>query len=48
LKTIALLAPRCIVVEGAHIQKEAVLGAGVTITQSTKIIHVTGAEPVEY
>lgn len=39
---------RCIVVEGAHIQKEAVLGAGVTITQSTKIIDVTGAEPVEY
>ncbi len=39
---------RCIVVEGAHIQKEAVLGAGVTITQSTKIIDVTGPEPIEY
>ena len=39
---------RCIVVEGAHIGKEAVLGAGVTITQSTKIIDVTGAEPVTY
>lgn len=39
---------RCIVVEGAHIQKEAVLGAGVTITQSTKIIDVTGSEPIEY
>lgn len=39
---------RCIVVEGAHIAKEAVLGAGVTITGSTKIIDVTGAEPVEY
>lgn len=39
---------RCIVVEGAHIQKEAVLGAGVTITQSTKIIDVTGSEPKEY
>lgn len=39
---------RCIVVEGAHICKEAVLGAGVTITQSTKIIDVTGAEPVTY
>jgi 2,3,4,5-tetrahydropyridine-2-carboxylate N-succinyltransferase len=39
---------RCIVVEGAHIGKEAVLGAGVTITQSTKIIDVTGAEPITY
>jgi 2,3,4,5-tetrahydropyridine-2-carboxylate N-succinyltransferase len=39
---------RCIVVEGAHICKEAVLGAGVTITQSTKIIDVTGPEPVTY
>jgi 2,3,4,5-tetrahydropyridine-2-carboxylate N-succinyltransferase len=39
---------RCIVVEGAHIAKEAVLGAGVTITMSTKIIDVTGAEPVTY
>ncbi len=39
---------RCIVVEGAHIGKEAVLGAGVTITNSTKIIDVTGPEPVTY
>ncbi len=39
---------RCIVVEGAHIGKEAVLGANVVITQSTKIIDVTGDEPVEY
>lgn len=39
---------RCIVVEGAHIGKEAVLGAGVTITMSTKIIDVTGPEPVTY
>jgi 2,3,4,5-tetrahydropyridine-2-carboxylate N-succinyltransferase len=39
---------RCIVVEGAHIGKEAVLGAGVTITGSTKIIDVTGKEPVTY
>lgn len=39
---------RCIVVEGAHICKEAVLGAGVTITQSTKIIDVTGEEPITY
>ena len=39
---------RCIVVEGEHIGKEAVLGANVVITQSTKIIDVTGDEPVEY
>jgi 2,3,4,5-tetrahydropyridine-2-carboxylate N-succinyltransferase len=39
---------RCIVVEGVHIETEAVLGAGVTITQSTKIIDVTGPEPVIY
>lgn len=39
---------RCIVVEGAHIRKGAVLGAGVVITGSTKIIDVSGPEPVEY
>jgi len=39
---------RCIVVEGAHIGKEAVLGANVVITQSTKIIDVTGSAPVEH
>jgi 2,3,4,5-tetrahydropyridine-2-carboxylate N-succinyltransferase len=39
---------RCIVVEGAHISKRAVLGAGVTITGSSKIIDVTGPEPVQY
>lgn len=39
---------RCIVVEGVHVGSEAVLGAGVTITQSTKIIDVTGNEPKEY
>ena len=39
---------RSIIVEGAHIAKEAVIGAGVTITQSTKIIDVTQAEPVIY
>lgn len=39
---------RCIVVEGAHIKKEAVLGANVVLTASTKIIDVTGDEPVEY
>lgn len=39
---------RCIVVEGVHIEMEAVLGAGVTLTMSTKIIDVTGPEPIEY
>lgn len=39
---------RCIVVEGAHIGKEAVLGANVVITMSTKIIDVSGDEPKEY
>jgi 2,3,4,5-tetrahydropyridine-2,6-dicarboxylate N-succinyltransferase len=39
---------RCIVVEGAKIGAEAVLGAGVVITNSTKVIDVTGSTPVEY
>lgn len=39
---------RCIVVEGVRVGKEAVLGAGVTLTLSTKIIDVTGSEPKEY
>lgn len=39
---------RCIVVEGAHIGKEAVLGANVVITGSTKIIDVSGETPIEY
>jgi len=39
---------RCIIVEGVHVGKEAVLGANVVITGSTKIIDVTGEEPVEY
>ena len=39
---------RCIVVEGAHIASEAVLGANVVITKSTRIIDVTGPEPKEY
>ena len=38
---------RCIVVEGVRIRKEAVLGANVVLTMSTKIIDVSGAEPVE-
>jgi 2,3,4,5-tetrahydropyridine-2-carboxylate N-succinyltransferase len=39
---------RCIVVEGVRVEKEAVLGANVVLTQSTKIIDVSGNEPVEY
>ncbi|MBX7202505.1 MAG: 2,3,4,5-tetrahydropyridine-2,6-dicarboxylate N-succinyltransferase [Bacteroidia bacterium] len=39
---------RCIVVEGVRVEKEAVLGANVVLTQSTKIIDVTGSEPIEY
>ncbi|CAH0204896.1 2,3,4,5-tetrahydropyridine-2,6-dicarboxylate N-succinyltransferase [Chryseobacterium sp. Bi04] len=38
---------RCIVVEGVHVEKEAVLGANVVLTASTKIIDVTGNEPIE-
>ena len=38
---------RCIVVEGVRVEKEAVLGANVVLTQSTKIIDVSGGEPKE-
>lgn len=38
---------RCIVVEGVRVEKEAVLGANVVLTASTKIIDVTGSEPIE-
>lgn len=37
---------RCIVVEGVKVEKEAVLGANVVLTMSTKIIDVTGDDPV--
>ncbi len=39
---------RCIVVEGVRIESEAVLGANVVITNSTKIIDVSGDQPVEF
>ena len=39
---------RAIVVEGVRVQKEAVLGANVVLTQSTKIIDVSGPEPIEF
>lgn len=43
----AFIGSRCIVVEGVRIETEAVLGANVVLTGSTKIIDVTGNEPVE-
>jgi 2,3,4,5-tetrahydropyridine-2,6-dicarboxylate N-succinyltransferase len=43
----AFIGSRCIVVEGVRVGKEAVLGANVVLTASTKIIDVTGEEPVE-
>ena len=39
---------RCIIVEGAVVEREAVLGANTVITASTKIIDVTGPEPVTH
>lgn len=43
----AFIGSRCIVVEGVRVEKEAVLGANVVLTASTKIIDVTGDEPKE-
>ncbi len=44
----AFIGSRCIVVEGVRVGKEAVLGANVVLTKSTKIIDVTGDEAVEH
>lgn len=44
----AFIGSRCIVVEGVRVEKEAVLGANVVLTASTKIIDVSGSSPVEY
>lgn len=44
----AFIGSRAIIVEGVRIGKEAVIGAGVTLTASSKIIDVTGPEPIEY
>lgn len=44
----AFIGSRCIVVEGVRVEKEAVLGANVVLTGSTKIIDVTGESAVEY
>ncbi len=43
----AFIGSRCIVVEGVRVEKEAVLGANVVLTMSTKIIDVTENEPIE-
>lgn len=44
----AFVGSRCIIVEGVRVGKEAVLGANVVLTASSKIIDVTGDKPVEY
>ncbi len=44
----AFIGSRCIVVEGVRVEKEAVLGANVVLTASTRIIDVTGDRPVEH
>lgn len=44
----AFVGSRCIVVEGVRVEKEAVLGANVVLTASTKIIDVTDSAPKEY
>jgi 2,3,4,5-tetrahydropyridine-2-carboxylate N-succinyltransferase len=44
----AFIGSRCIVVEGVRVGKEAVLGANVVLTKSTKIIDVTGPVPIEF
>jgi 2,3,4,5-tetrahydropyridine-2,6-dicarboxylate N-succinyltransferase len=44
----AFIGSRCVLVEGVHVGKEAVLGANVSITASSKIIDVTQEEVVEY
>lgn len=44
----AFIGSRSIVVEGVRVEKEAVLGANVVLTASTKIIDVSGTEPVEH
>jgi 2,3,4,5-tetrahydropyridine-2,6-dicarboxylate N-succinyltransferase len=42
----SFIGSRCIVVEGVRVEREAVLGANVVLTMSTRIIDVTGSEPV--
>lgn len=44
----AFIGSRCIIVEGVRVGKEAVLGANVVLTASSKIIDITGSQPVEH
>ena len=44
----AFIGSRCVIVEGVRIGKEAVLGANVVLTGSSKIIDVTSSKPVEF
>ncbi len=44
----AFIGSRSIVVEGVRVEREAVLGANVVLTASTRIIDVSGSQPVEY
>lgn len=44
----AFIGSRCIIVEGVRVGSEAVLGANVVLTASSKIIDVTGSQPIEY
>jgi 2,3,4,5-tetrahydropyridine-2-carboxylate N-succinyltransferase len=44
----AFIGSRCIVVEGVHVEREAVLGAGVVLTANTPVIDARGQEPVEH
>ena len=44
----AFIGSRCIIVEGVRVGREAVLGANVVLTASSRIIDVTGPTPVEY
>jgi 2,3,4,5-tetrahydropyridine-2-carboxylate N-succinyltransferase len=39
---------RVVIVEGMHVGREAVIGAGVVLTSTTAIIDVTGTQPVEH
>src|SRR5215218_2187683 len=42
----AFIGSRCVIVEGVRVEEEAVLGANVVLTASTRIIDVTGEEEV--
>src|SRR5215204_5249334 len=44
----AFVGSRCVVVEGVRVEEEAVLGANVVLTGSTRIVDVTGPEEIVY